>query len=155
MTFTLKRIASIFIGVPTLIIIVFFYGGFTSSGGFDGAGAVSGFLFFAAISIICTAGISLVIWLPLLWLLGETVLKIIGLFFRKKPKQLSESITGQSVGKSLSTPSSNNELAIIGYIVSSRNTGTMTDVAIKLNLKSGGWNDKDIEEAFKKSAPRT
>lgn len=144
-----SKIINFFVGLLSLIVIVFFYGVFTS---FGGVGAVSGLLGFAVISIICTTGVTLVIWLPGLWLLGTVVVKIFRLITGRKSQQLPTSAGVQSVG---STPSSNNELAIIGYIVSSRNSGTMDDAVIRTNLKSGGWSDVDIDNAFKKSAPRT
>jgi len=147
-----SKIINFFVGLLTLVVVVFFYGVFTS---LDGFGAVSGLLGFAAISIICTAGITLVIWLPALWLLGTVVMKIFGLFFGRKSQQLPTNTSSQPIGNGSLTPSSNNELAIIGYIVSSRNSGVANDTVIRSNLKSGGWSDVDIDNAFKKCVPQT
>ncbi|MFA6295505.1 MAG: hypothetical protein WC666_03745 [Candidatus Paceibacterota bacterium] len=144
-----SKIINFLVGLFTLIVVVFFYGMSTPSGGVR---TVYGLLGFAAFSIFCTAGITAVVWLPGLWLLGTVVTKTLGLFFGKKTQPLSTGTNTQSVG---STPSSNSELAIIGYIVSSRNLGTINDTIIRANLKSGGWNDVDIDSAFKKSVPRT
>ena len=41
--------------------------------------------------------------------------------------------------------------SVVNYIISCRNTGTMGDEVIYANLKNVGWNDTDIETAFKLS----
>ena len=89
-----------------------------------------------------------------LWLLGTVVMKIFGLFSSKKSQQSPTNTDSHSVGNGSLTPSSNNELAIIGYIVSSRNSGA-NDAVIRSNLKSGGWSEVDIDNAFKKCVPQT
>ena len=135
-----------------MVVIAFFYGVFTS---LDGFGAVGALLAFAAISIICTAGIALVVWIPLLLLLGAAVNGIFYLLFNLKSQQLHEDKTDQSTAKGKLNPSSNNELAIIKYIVDCRNTGTIDDTTARANLKCVGWNEVDIDNAFKKCIPQT
>ena len=116
---------------------------------------IQGLMFFAMISIVCTYGVTLVIWIPAMVLLGTITTSVIRFLFKIKTPQATESATSQSAGKSLSKPLSNNELAIIGYIVSSRNSGTMDDMTIRLNLRrSGGWSDAEIDTAFNSCAPR-
>lgn len=140
------KIINFFIGIPTLIVIVFGYSLFTTPDPID---AVSDFFQFFTISVICTAGISLIIWVPLLMLLGTTVVAISNLITGNKQTKLSTDIVSKTT---MNPPSSNNELALIGYIVSSRNS-KMDDTTIRSNLKSGGWTNQDIDSAFKRSNP--
>ncbi|MDD4803848.1 MAG: hypothetical protein PHN69_01620 [Candidatus Pacebacteria bacterium] len=97
---------------------------------------------FIIMSIICTGGVALAVWVPLFLGLGILFKFILRICFDKtytnnKPQNIS---------------SSKEELAIIDYIVSSRNTGMMDDI-IKLKLKeTGGWSDEEIEGAFVSSS---
>ena len=102
---------------------------------------------FILISIICTGGVALVIWVPVLFSLGLLLKFIIRVCFRQPGDINEKNIVDGRQNKIIATP--NEELAIIGYIVSSRNAGVMDDSMIKSKLKyNGGWSDKEIEQAF-------
>jgi hypothetical protein len=144
-----NKFINFFVGVITLFVGAFLLGIFT------GEDLIGGLLMVAFFSIVCTYGVTLVIWIPAMVLLGAITTSVIRFLFKTKTPQLTESATSQSVGKSPSKPLSNNELAIIGYIISSRNSGTMDDMTIRLNLRrSGGWSDAEIDTAFNSCAPR-
>lgn len=143
-----NKFINFFVGVITLIIGAFLFGVFTGEDG------LQGLLMVAFFSIVCTYGVTLVIWIPAMVLLGTITTSIIRFIFKIKPPQTPD-IKGQSTEKGSSKPLSNNELAIIGYIVSSRNAGTIDDMTIRLNLRrSGGWSDAEIDTAFNNCAPR-
>ncbi|MDD4803849.1 MAG: hypothetical protein PHN69_01625 [Candidatus Pacebacteria bacterium] len=136
-----------FVGILASIILVFFLGSFLSS---DGIGSIEFFVQFVYFSVVCTAGISLILWIPTFSLLGAIVTGTTGLFFNKKFNLLLDNTSDKTIIKE-----SNNELALIGYIVNSRNTGITNDMTIRLNLKkSGGWSDTEIDKAFEKCGPK-
>jgi hypothetical protein len=144
------KLINFFLGIFVMVIIVFFYGLFTS---FDGLGAVSSFFGFAVISIICTAGVTLAIWIPALLLLGTIANKIFSFFFNQRRHQLLEKSMDKTVENATNINNfSNNEAAIIKYIIDSRQTNIMSDEVIRSNLKNSGWSDDEIGGAFNKCA---
>lgn len=138
-----NKFISFGVGALTLIIVAELFGDFES------------FMEFFMMSIVCTAGITLVIWIPTLVLLGMIVISIIRFIFRIKTPLKIEKNIDQSVEKKITKPLSSSELSVIGYIVSCRNTGTIDDMTIRSNLKiSGGWSDKEIDNAFERCEPK-
>lgn len=92
------------------------------------------FIVFAA-SIVCTMGVSLVIWIPIFWLIGLLVLGImyaVGLVFVRSPA---------------TPPVQRDLMAIIGYIQQSRRHGA-SDNQITNRLREHGWTDTEIDQAF-------
>ena len=94
------------------------------------------------IAVVCTAGIGLVVVVPVVAAIYMAIFKIIC------------KIMGVKVDPKKITISSNKELSLIGYIVNSR-AGAVSDTTIRANLKSAGWQDADVENAFKKSVLTT
>ena len=136
-----NKFKNFFVGVFTLIVGAFLFGIFTGEDG------LQGLLMVAFFSIVCTYGVTLIIWIPAMVMLGSITSSLLRFLFKIKTPPVQEN--------SLVKPLSNNELAIIGYIVSSRNSGTMDDNTIRLNLKKGGgWSDAEIDTAFSNSSPR-
>ena len=90
-----------------------------------------------AASIICTAGVSLVIWIPLSYGVGSLIVSIYESVSKSKK-------TGGDGPKS----SMNNEQkALTGYIHQSRSKGVSDDNIFSL-LKNNGWAENAIHEAF-------
>ncbi len=103
-----------------------------------------------AISIICTAGISLIIWVPgwyLLGLLAISLLRIVlhgfglelgGLFDAKKESPADESNRPKLT---------RDQLALLNYIHKARDKG-LSDSQIQQNLLKNGWSSDIIAAAF-------
>lgn len=96
---------------------------------------------FLAMSIICTAGISLVAYIPLSIIVGHLFFMVWDRIFNK------QSIIEEKEFKTFQT--NNNQKALVSYITQARAQG-ISDKQIVDNLRSqGGWLDDDISIAFK------
>lgn len=104
-------------------------------------------------SIICTAGISLILWIPLWYGVGYGVLlalrfilplfgmDISGIFERKKAKPTSG-------GSQPAQPTlSRDQQALLNYIKKARAKG-LSDEQISQNLTINGWKANSISAAF-------
>lgn len=106
-----------------------------------------------AFSIICTAGISLILWVPIWYAVGYGVLialrvilplfgmDISGVFERKKVKPASDD--SQPARPKLSR----DELALVNYIKKARAKG-LNDQQISQNLAGNGWKANSVTTAF-------
>ena len=97
------------------------------------------------LSIVCTAGISLVVWIPLLWLIGSVVLGVIksGWSPPSQPGKKEEIVSEQT------GPFLREHLAIERYIDRAQFYG-LTREKILSELKNGGWSDVEIQAAYGK-----
>ena len=97
---------------------------------------------FILISIICTAFISLVIWIPIWFTLGFVFLSIIRLcarlFMKSKPKPQSDK-----------PPIDPNLSVLSRYIRSELAKGRWNLDQIDQKLRSNGWSDEAIEDAHR------
>ena len=125
-----------------------------------------------AFSIICTAGISLIIWLPVWYVAGYLVLIAIrfllkwaevdtGSIFRSRKKQGSgeaeqnpvksdrlQSLSGQLDQEVGQQPKlTKDERALINYIQKARSKG-LTTAQISTNLAKNGWPGNSINAAL-------
>lgn len=91
---------------------------------------------FFLISIICTAGVSLLIWFPLAFVIGSIILKLIQLFTEKKEN--APKVKGQI---------SKNQQALANYIHREREDGFNDEQILSL-LKGQGWTEGEIKEAL-------
>jgi len=104
--------------------------GFVIFGGSDGLSNL-------ALSIICTGGVTLVVYIPVALALGYLVdLFISRVIFHDSP----------SVKKESTSVSSNNQ-ALNDYIASARNYQMGND-QIRENLKRSGWSDNEINKSL-------
>lgn len=88
-------------------------------------------------SIVLTAGLVLIIYIPLLYVIGWAILAFIGLFFPTKEKPVeSEEIKP-----------SNNVLALVSYIKKHDRPLQYRDI-ITEDLVKAGWKRKTIDSAF-------
>ena len=128
---------------------------------------------FILISIVCTAGISLVLWLPIWYIIGYGV--IVGLRFILKAfgvdmgglvghKKGRDSAAGQSPAKSearvqmltgqldeeleAQTKLSRDQLALLNYIKKAENKGLSREQIAK-NLTKNGWTNDSVNAAFR------
>ncbi len=102
-----------------------------------------GAVMFFFMSIICTLGISLIIWLPLAYILGAAVLWLLGM------RITVDRVPGQKGGERKEAPRepTREMQAIIKFIKQARDQG-MASEKITLFLRDQGWTEKDITEAF-------
>jgi hypothetical protein len=99
------------------------------------------FVSLVLISIVCTLGISLVIWLPLIWLIGYMSLSII--YFIITQFNQSSSPDGQG----LLSVNNNQIYAIVDYIKKAQAKG-YSDSQIETRLREKGWTQTEINQAF-------
>ena len=123
-----------------------------------------------ALSIICTAGISLIIWIPVCYILGYMVIALVrvalkaagvdvgGLFGgSKRDNNSPDDPTAEPSLQNLTTAldedlavKSNltkDQAALINYIRKAKQKGLSNDV-ITRNLGQNGWNTDSINQAF-------
>ncbi len=89
---------------------------------------------FLLMTVICTLGATLLLWLPVFWLIGFVILSIFKIF--------------SSEDKPSEKPLDKNQMVFIQYIQKERAAG-VSDQQIALALKNVGWTDSDIQAAFK------
>jgi len=130
----MRRIIPIFIGLPIAFIFLIIF-----AGGIQNAGQI--FL----LSVVCTAGISLLIWVPLWWFIGWMLIKIY------------ESVTGRSILRETSSGSivvpsnyqtslTHDQIALKNYIEQSTRQG-FSETQIVSRLRAQGWGDEEIQQA--------
>ena len=93
-------------------------------------------------SIICTAGISLVIWIPLAYLVGTIAFGIGSLFTSEEKTSVSKVET-----KQVASALTNEQKAIVDYIKKAK-AYKYSDDEIAVALKNKGWSDSDVKNAF-------
>ncbi len=111
---------------------VTFLGLIIFSGSVENAGAT----FF--ISVICTAGIGLVFWIPLWWFVGWMTLELIGIFMNKR--------YGKEEAAAKHRPLSRDEVELTEYIRHAEARG-MGDDEIDRLLRRQGFNEYFIQKA--------
>ncbi len=100
-----------------------------------------------ALSIICTAGIGLIFWLPVMWVVGALTLMAYDAVtqgYRDRSGAPSQPQTSTQRGKSHVTPSDIRALA--DYLKKFQTYGEIQDAIKRLRLQ--GWSDKQIEQAI-------
>ena len=91
------------------------------------------------LSIFCTAGIALVVWIPLLWLIGAVVLKVLNVIRSEKNGAVGASEPKASV--------SQEQVAIERYVDRAQFYGLSRDKILS-ELRNGGWSDAEIQAAY-------
>ena len=99
-------------------------------------------LIFLGVSIICTFGVTLLLWFPFAFFIGSLLFKLY-YFIVKRPEP--ENII---VKNGQSQALTNNQLALFDYIRAARLNHLADDLIIK-QLKASGWTEKDIDDAFR------
>lgn len=122
------------VGIPILVFIFFLWGG---EDGF-------GFLF---LTIICTLGISLVVYLPVCYILGSLAFFMFGYGKNKFTEKNTNTINKEAYNWSYREMINNQNLAIINYIKQAIEYG-LSNEQIKQRLKEKGWSDIVINKAF-------
>ena len=124
----LKFLGSLLVGFLTSILVMWPMMGLTQA------------FQIIALSIICTAGIGLIIWIPVWALIGWITLKLITMVSGKSEKS----------GTPPPLPNfSREEKAIINYLEIARRFGT-SDEKATADLKTAGWSDDAIDNARRK-----
>lgn len=114
--------------------------------GFVASITFAGSLF--ALSIICTAGVSLIIWLPLGYLVGAITFAVTRFFLRLVGIQTdSKKAEDKQPAKQKQPAPGRDQMALANYIQKARQKG-LTDAQITQNLLSSGWTDASIAIAL-------
>ncbi len=96
-----------------------------------------GGLGFILISIICTAFISLVVWIPLWWIVGFVFLSIIGSFTKSSAKPEPK------------PPVNPDRYVLTRYLSQELARGKWSREQIDQRLRSNGWSDSAIQQAHR------
>ena len=104
-------------------------------------------------SIICTLGITLVVYIPVICLIGFAARKLWKALMQSmgvKSKEVLPS-TEATVNTQQTQPVlTNNDIALQNYIRESKTAGALNNDQIKQNLLRAGWAESQIDEAFKR-----
>lgn len=131
----MRRFIQLVLGIPITFISLALI-----SGGFQPA------LQIIQISIICTAGISLVVWIPLCWFVGWVAIKMIEnasgrtLIPYDSMEIRSDALRQQNISL---TPQN---ISLIDYIEKGIKQG-WSESQITSRLRAQGWEDEEIAEA--------
>jgi len=101
-----------------------------------------GGLGFLLISIICSGGMTLVIWLPLAYVVGLIVTSLFN--FAKGGHNPDKVVATNGQHHVLN----NDQLALLNYIKQAK-ANNMSNEVIASQLKNNGWAEVDINNAFK------
>ena len=115
--------------------VVSFFGMAIATGSLADAAA------FMLMSIICTAGISLVVWVPVWWGVGWIVMAIIGMVRGKGTDDFVRSESNRQ-------PIMNKEHVVADFITKARTCG-LDNAEIRRRLIDAGWTDEAIADASK------
>jgi len=129
------RVGFAFLKIIIGIIVVLIIGTIFSNGYIDG------FLAFVAASIICTGGVGLVFWIPVVYISGSLALRLF-YFIKREPYPESVQKTQPK------TPSGPANAVVTEYILKARKSG-MIDKDIKTLLLRSGWSEEEIVNSFK------
>lgn len=153
----MKSFTNFFIGLLTAFFIALIMG------------QINSFYSFLLISVICTAGVTLIIWIPVFCMVGHVVRNLFELFTGIKPKPLNpiaEVVVQHHVASSIEEPSiaqeagqvvhqkttelpmnSQSLAAIADYMIQARAAG-LIDQVIMANLLAAGWTESDVSSGF-------
>jgi hypothetical protein len=111
---------------------------------------VTGSIGIVLASIICTLGITLVVYIPVICLIGFAARKLwkasmqsMGVKSKEVPPSTEAVVNTQPV-------LTNSDIAIRNYIRESKTAGALNNDQIKQNLLMAGWAESQIDEAFKR-----
>lgn len=103
-----------------------------------------------AASIICTAGVGLVVWIPLSFGVGSLIVAMYQSMqnSNRPPNNTKSSTETQTINLT------NDQRAIINYIILARGRGFKDDDTFT-NLKVSGWSEQMIRECFARIESKT
>ncbi|NJL10141.1 MAG: hypothetical protein HC908_08160 [Calothrix sp. SM1_7_51] len=135
----MRRTIAILLGLPVSFIFLAI-----TAGGIESAFQI------LSLSIVCTAGISLLLWIPLWWFVGWLLIKIY------------ESITGRIVGENATSEGmfalsnqqpnqqrialNSDQISLVNYIEKATRQG-LSETQIYSRLRAQGWGDEEIQQA--------
>ena len=99
-------------------------------------------------SIVCTLGLSLIIWIPIFWIVGILVMLLIGLLYSIFAPQTHNS------RQPATTPVTDYNRELVSFIYKSRRHGA-SDAQIVSRLQQQQWTALEIERAFQQNAPQS
>jgi hypothetical protein len=107
------------------------------------AGGVQNAFGLMLVSIVCTAGIGLVFWIPVWWLVGVITIDVLFKNVKGKSDQKQESVPNPTELPKL------DYLALTAYIGKATASGMDLD-EITRRLRFNGWQKTDIETVYQK-----
>jgi hypothetical protein len=103
---------------------------------------------FLAVSIVCTAGVALVVWIPAWWIVGWLTLAVVGFFTSRFEKDVSKARSENEPVGGYAPVSEWTDLALEGYLRKAETKGLdpkkVTDRLLHL-----GWSIGEIQTARK------
>lgn len=113
--------------------------GFIVTFGFLCVNGINNAIVILFFSILCTAGVSLVMWIPLWWLVGWIAFAIFRAIVKSQP---NSTFSGDT-----SPPTKDpNQQALLNYMKLAKSKG-FSDSQISTRLRVEGWSDAEIAAA--------
>jgi hypothetical protein len=112
------------------------------------AGGIEEAFLILLVSIVCTAGIGLVVWIPLWWAVGWLVLT---LFSKIRGPGGTPASSDRAATAAIATPASSAELSLVQFLKQAEVRGVDRD-KIDRALMNAGWSEEEILQARSKIA---
>lgn len=141
-TFT-RFFISLAIGVVELGLLIALTGGMTGNGSSGTLGQL------VVLSVLCTFGVGLIIWIPLLCAVGYVQLGLIELFFVYN-RVGQQSATTPALGRS---PANRSSIPSISRYIERMQGAGVPDEMILARLKRAGWSDDEVRRASSSTRP--
>jgi hypothetical protein len=97
-------------------------------------------------SVVCTAGISLLIWVPLWWFVGWVIIKIFESLTGRTIAGGADIEETQAISSGETVAISSDQKSLINYIEKAKKQG-MSETQISNRLKAQGWGEDEIQQA--------
>lgn len=128
----LRRILAVLIGLPELGALLFFLDGRSDDG----------LLSWVLASVVCTAGLGLVIWIPVCWFLGEVTLEFLGALTGRSSRNRSRAPS--AAGAEQAAPAGSALKSALHTYVERMRTAGLADDELRARLRRAGWDEETI-----------
>lgn len=127
-----RRILAALIGLAEVGASLFFLDGRSDDG----------LLAWVIVSVVCTAGLGLVIWIPVCWFLGEVTLEFLGALTGRSSRNRSSAPSADGAATPAPAGSTMNS-ALQTYVERMRAAGVADD-ELPARLRRVGWDEQTI-----------
>lgn len=110
------------------------------------AGGIQQAFMILLVSIVCTAGIGLVVWIPLWWTVGWLTQT---LFYKFRGTDAAGDSAGRAAAAADEEPASSEELSLVQFLKRAEARGVSREV-IDRALLGAGWSEVEIFQARSK-----
>lgn len=128
-----RRILAALIGLAEVGASLFFLDGRSDDGLL---------LSWVIVSVVCTAGLGLAIWIPVCWALGEVTLQLLGALTGRSSRNRSRAPSAD--GAAQAAPAGSALKSALHTYVERMRTAGLADDELRARLRRAGWDDPTI-----------